>query len=177
MRKAAILYEDERGPVRDYPLHNLLLNVVSDIQGVQLGHFKDQVRAVPKRGDSKLMCACTEEVPKMPEPHILAIFDADKLHRLLNRPGDTPRQALLEELRGRCPDPRLQVFLLEENTESLILAAATCLGDPTPSRKSKTSRDSIFAKAAWWRLPEVRKCIVDSVPSFGAIAEALASLV
>ncbi|MCA9685333.1 MAG: hypothetical protein KC457_24350 [Myxococcales bacterium] len=103
----------------------------------------------------------------------MAIFDADKLHRLLNLSGDTPREELLGALRGRCEDPRLIILLLEENTESLLVAAATCQNKEAPARKSKTSRDALLASAAWAERA-VRDCIREALPSFAKIVDELA---
>ena len=158
----AILYEDERGGVRDFPLHTVV-NTVADLAA----------RSPAKT--PHLLRACEKEVPRMPHRVIVAIFDADKLHRLLRRSGDTSRDELLAELRGRCSDPRLRILLLEDNTESLVAAAATCLGREAPERKSKTSRDTLLSAAAW-AAQSVRACVRAAVPSFATITDEICVL-
>jgi hypothetical protein len=169
----AILYEDERGGVRDFPLHTLVVNSVADRLGLQPAQLKHRFEDIPKKGDSKLLKACETEAPRMLHRVIVAIFDADKLHRLLKQPRDTSREELLQQLRARCSDPRLVILLLEDNVESLVSAAATCLGRDVPDQKSNTSRDKVLAAAAW-AADTVRTCIREALPSFAHITEELA---
>jgi hypothetical protein len=169
--KVAILYEDEHGAVRGFPLHTLVSACVADTLGCHTDEIAPLLRAVPKKGDSKLLTACKDEVPRMREPNVFALFDADGLHRLLKLPGNTSPRDQLAALCSQLPDPRLRVFLLDRNTETLVAAAADCLGDDQPPSKNTLIRDKLFGKAAWGSRAS-RDCIRDKVPSFdGFIAE------
>jgi hypothetical protein len=103
MTRIAILYEDERGSVKDYPLHTLVCACVADRSNQTIADVQPLIRAVPKKGDSKLFEACREEVERMRETTIFALFDADGLHRLLGKSGDTPLLELRTALESQLP--------------------------------------------------------------------------
>jgi hypothetical protein len=62
--KIAILYEDQRGPVRDYPLHTLVCACIADRSDRPITEIQSLLRAIPKKGNSKLLEACREEINK-----------------------------------------------------------------------------------------------------------------
>jgi len=174
----AILYEDERGQVRDYPLHTLVVACVADALGLGSEVVSPLLRAVPKKGDSKLLKACKDEPPRMRELNVFALFDADKLHRLLKVPKDMPLPKQLAELQAQLLDPtRPRVFLLERNTETLVDAAADCLARPRPEAKSTLDRDKLLASAAWDLSRASRDCIRTHVPSFADFLDELTPLI
>lgn len=171
--KIAILYEDERGPVKHYPLHMLVCACVADRASRPIDEVKGWLRAVPKKGDSKLLDACCEEVERMREGIVFALFDADGgLPRLLRKPGNTPLVELRAELESRFPTGRPRIHLLERNTETVVEAAADCLGRARPETKNKLDRDNLLASAAW-DSHEIRRCIRERVPSFASFVDAV----
>ena len=176
----AVLYEDSRGKVhKQFPLHKLLENTARDFAGLEQD-YSPLADDIPKNGDSKLLHACKLEVPLMKHRHKMAIFDADKLHRLLGEPGNVPRAQLLETLQRQVLEAhnlenfQLRIFLLEDNVESLIAAAARRMKMDVPP-KDIIERYRILRKAAWDR--ETRDMLARDVPSFGVIAKHLASLI
>lgn len=168
----AILYEDERGSVRDYPLHTLVCACVADRSDRSIAEIQPLLRAVPKKGDSKLLEACRQEVERMREATIFALFDADGLPRLLGKPGDTPLPELRAALRSLLPEGRLQIFVLERKTETVVEAAADCLERPRPQTKNKIDRDKLLSIGAWGSR-EARTCIRERVPSFASFVDAV----
>jgi hypothetical protein len=173
--RVAVLYEDERNTqIRDYPMHRLVCMTLADMLGVDHRDVEEQFHGSPVKGNGNLKRAC-ESVSNTRDRSVVIIIDSDKLARLLDLPKTTARAAQLAELARRYPDSRLQVLLLERNTESLIDAAAKCLGRETPERKNKLVRDQMLASAAW-AAATVRTCIHDSMPSFAEIIKALMPL-
>lgn len=172
MTLIAILYEDERGPVKDYPLHTLVCACIADRSNRPIADVQASLRAVPKKGDSKLLEACRQEVERMRETTIFALFDADGLPKLLGQPGDTPLSELRAALLSRLPEGRPRIYVLERKTETIVEATADCLARPRPQTKNKVERDKLLASGAW-ASREVRACIRERVPSFAAFVEAV----
>lgn len=172
--RVAVLYEDERNTeIKRYPMHRLVCTTIADQLGVDFRDVEEQFHGMPKKGNGNLKRAC-ESVSKMRDRSIIVIIDSDKLANLLGLAKTTTPAALRAALAHRYPDGRLQVLLLEEATESLVDAAAKCLGRPTPP-KGKLDRDKVLDAAA--AAPAaVRSCIRDSMPSFAAIIDALVPL-
>lgn len=177
-QRIAVLYEDARAMAKGFALHDLLVACVADLHGLseygpERQALGQRLRAVPKKGSHKLLTACVKQVPDMPEAVVFALFDADKLHRLLLPSGNPGLPALEVELRKRCPDPKLRVHVLVENTESVVDAAALALGVPVPPQKSHLSREGLLQRAAWREPAQIRRAIIDAVPSFAALVEAV----
>lgn len=176
MTKLAILYEDSRAASsRGYPLHTLVCACLADALGQPIGDIESISRAIPKGGDSKLLAACRNEVPNMREPIIVALFDADKLHRLLSLPGDTPQSKLHETLDANIGSDRVATYLLDRSTKTLVDATADCLARERPA-KDQLARDKLLASAAWGERAQ-RDCIRDRVASFAHFIEQLAERV
>jgi hypothetical protein len=171
--KLAIFYEDSRmaGSSR-YPLHELVCACLADALDQPYDAIKAIGRAIPKNGDSKLLKACQIEVPNMREPMIVALFDADKMHQLLRQPGNTELETLHEQLDAKIAQPRVETFLVEKNTESIVAAAADCRDQPRPG-KNHLQRDKLLESAVW-DSREQRDCIRRKVPSFARFIDALA---
>jgi hypothetical protein len=173
MTTIAILYEDERGSVKDYPLHTLVCACIADRSNRPIADVQGSLRAVPKKGDSKLLEACRQEVERMRETTIFALFDADGLARLLRKPGDTPLPELHGALASSFPEGRPRIYVLERKTETVVEATADCLERPRPQTKNKIERDKLLAIGAWGSR-EARACIRERVPSFAAFVDAVA---
>lgn len=174
-RPIPIFYEDDWGAVKEFGLHELLVSSIADAKKVDYWTLRPRFEAIPKKGDSRLLAACRDDVPDMPDEQIFALFDGDKLHKLLYDSGRPEADEMLEELKRRCPDERLEIFLIFENTESVVNAAADCLREARPA-KNKLLRDRLLLKIA--RLPsqDGRDCVRSKVPSFDECVKAIASV-
>jgi hypothetical protein len=173
LRAVPILYEDERSDIKQFGLHELIVSCIADERGQDWWELREHFDAVPLKGDSKLLAAC-QDVSEMPDSLIFAIFDSDKLHHRLFESGKPTHDDLFAELRRRCPDPRLNVFLLDQNTETVVDAAADCLGVPRPD-KDKLFRDRILNRVATGAR-QIRDCIREAVPSFDHCVRQIAAL-
>lgn len=176
--RIAIFYEDELvAGSKLFPLHLLVVACIADDLEFALKDIEPFLKAYPMKCDSKLLTACKSEPHRMREHHILALFDADQLHRLLGLRGDTPRPTLTSALQSQIPDPRVRVFLLDRNTETLVDATADCLGRERPGIKDKLNRDDFLARAAWDHSRASRDCIREKVPTFASFVDAVIPLV
>lgn len=173
--QVAVLYEDERNTqIKGYPMHRLVCMTIADQLGVDYRDVEEQFHGRPMKGNGNLKRAC-EAISNTRDRAVIVIIDSDKLAGLLKLPKSTAHATLRAELARCYPDPRLQVLLLERNTESLVDAAAKCLGREPPERKNKLVRDQMLDSAAF-AAATVRTCIRDSMPSFAAIISALTPL-
>lgn len=144
-RRIPIFYEDDRGSVKGFGLHELLVACIADHLDQDQTVLRERFEAIPKKGDSKLGSS---------------------------RPS---HDELLAELRRRCPDERLHMYLLVSNTETVVNAVADCLKQPRPD-KDKLLRDQLLSRAAWSPTRELRDCVRRAVPSFEQCVCAIASL-
>lgn len=167
-------YEDEWGATNQFGLHELIVSCIADETDQDRWILRNRFKAYPKKSDSKLLAFCRDGVVKWPHPLLFAVFDADKLHKLLYPSGRPASEALHAELCRRCPDPRLHILLLEHNTETVVDAAAQCLGD-TPPEKDKLFRDRILNRVANGT-PQLRDCVRRAVPSFDRCVSRIAEL-
>jgi hypothetical protein len=174
VRPVRVYYEDSWGEAKQFGLHELLVACVADILDIAPWELKHEYEAWPTNGNAKLLAVCRDQVPRMPDPIVIAVFDADKLHKLLFASGRPPEADIIVELRRRCPDPRLHIFLLTQNTETVVDAATDCLGIERVE-KDPISRDRQLNLAAGIR--SVRDCIISVVPSLAACVAAIARLV
>ncbi|PRP95066.1 hypothetical protein [Enhygromyxa salina] len=173
-RSIPIFYEDDRGPVKEFGLHELIVACVADEWRQDWWALRDRFDAIPLKGAAKLLRACEHDVPVMPDALCFAVFDADKLHRLLFPSGRPSSDELLAELRRRCSDPRLVMFLLDKNTETVVDAVADCLGEPRPAKR-KLYRDRFLNRAARG-LRQHRECVRAAVPTLDACVREIAAL-
>jgi hypothetical protein len=173
-RPIPIFYEDSWGAAKEFGLHELIVSCVADLQNKDWWELKGRMEAVPMNGVNNLLAACRDDVPDMRDRVIFAVFDSDKLHRHLFESGRPSESELLAELRGHCPDERLHMFLLVRNTESVVNAAAECLGDVAPN-KDPLLRDRLLMRTATGPR-QGRDCTRAAVPSFDACVQRIAEL-
>jgi hypothetical protein len=169
-----IFYEDEWGATSQFGLHELIVSCVADETNQDRWLLRDRFKAHPKKSDSKLLASCRDEIVRWPHPLLFAIFDSDKLHKLLYSSGRPSLDELHAELRRRCPDPRLHVFLLEQNTETVVNATADCVGVPPPD-KNKLARDRLLNRVASGPRQQ-RDCVRKAVASFDHCVRRIAAL-
>jgi hypothetical protein len=139
-RAIPIFYEDDRGGVKEFGPHELLVACIADTCGQDWWAIRARFEPIPKKGDANLLKACRDDVPDMPDSLIFALFDADKLHRRLFESSRPSVEELLAELRCRCPDDRLHMFLLRSTS---VFGGSRS----SPARRSRSASTQPKAKA------------------------------
>lgn len=167
-----IFYEDEWG-LNQFGLHEVIVSCIADLTDLDRFVLRKCFSPNPKKGAGKLLAFCSVGVERWPHRLSFAIFDADKLHKVLFPSGRPSTDELHAELRRRCPD-QLHPFLLEDNTETVVHAAARCLSEPAPE-KSKLMRDRMLNRVASGPL-QIRECIRAAVPSLDHCVRKIAEL-
>lgn len=183
---AIILYEDERGPTKEFGLHNLVMACVADELDLDLYRVKEHADPRPMKGVNKLLQACWRDVRKMAArgQRVIALIDDDRIRD--NLPGMDARRTdeeVIREIRKRSDAPeQLDVILLHKNVESVIEAARDCdrtISSDTVARaldKNLIQRDRIFHNVAR-STRDVRNCIRSKIPAIERLVQRLVSLV
>src|SRR5262249_37973722 len=130
-----ILYEDQRGPTKDFGLHKLIEACIYDIVDGQRHLLVRALEGRQSKGDAKLLRVCREDIGDIsPKGYpVVAVFDNDRVRRLLGLAREAERALVIEKIKeGCCAPAQLFVFLLEENMESVVEAAGRC--DPSIAR-------------------------------------------
>jgi hypothetical protein len=175
-----ILYEDQRGPTKEFGLHKLIEACVFDIVDGQRHLLVRALAGRQSKGDAKLLRVCREDVGDIsPKGHpVVALFDNDRVRRLLAMPREAQGATVIEKIKAGCCAPaQLSVFLLEQNMESVVEAAGQC--DPSISRailgealrKNLAARDVVLREACKGDKQGVRDCILGRVPSLRPLIE------
>lgn len=187
MIPAVVLYEDQRGPTKEFGLHNLVASCVADRTGETVWAVKSGLPAIPKKGNGNLLKACREDEQLAASGRkIVAVFDGDEVRPLLRLPADACRTLVRERVEEGCPFAgQLVVVLLEDNLESVIEALRRCEGAAPESARAEAershgspeSRDRLLNALAYG--PErraVRDCVLREMPSHERLVTTLASL-
>jgi len=175
MTRYRVFYEDEAAAeIKGFGAHLLLCACVADRMGSKtLWDIQRILDGQPKKGDSKLLAACKRHAERDVDEVVFAVFDTDKLHirlQISKRPIDELRIAL----EAAISSPKVRPFLLERNLEDLVGASAGCLEPPSKiPPKRHNERDMVLRKAATSGR-SVRDCITHAIPSFAALADAVA---
>jgi hypothetical protein len=188
MRQVCVLYEDERAPQKGFGLHELAKACVRD-------HFEHQPRedidealkdCRPLGGDTKVLKKFREDVDTIAADGrpVVAVFDNDRIRRLLKLPAKATDARVIEELLKDTSSERLHVILLNRNMESVIKAAHEC--DPSIDKervdlaikqKDRLERDAILARLTGAQFRAVRDCIREKLPSFQELVDLLCELI
>lgn len=177
MTRYRVFYEDEAAAeIKGFGAHLLLCACVADRIGSKtVWDVQRILDGQPKKGDSKLLAACKRHAERDVDEVVFAVFDTDKLHLCLQiswRPIDELRIAL----EAAISSPKVRPFLLDRNLETLVEASAGCLEPPSKiPKKRHNERDMVLRKAAT-ASRSVRDCVTRGVPSFAALADAVASV-
>lgn len=184
---AVILYEDKRGPEKEFGLHALVLSCVADAMGVNMFTLKDKLDGRPMNGVTNVLQSCRSDVRRLGTrgQKVFAVIDDDRIRQHV--PGVDPRtseDAVIRAIKSSSDAPaQLEVFLLKKNTETVIEAAKHC-DDGLPDaavqqalRKNMAQRDRILNNVARAGNRAIRDCILDRVPVLGKLVEALLALV
>jgi hypothetical protein len=181
MSSIVVYYEDQAvgGAIQEFQPHNLVCGCVADRLGWSVFDVRDRLRGEPKKGRDKLLAACHRmAISPGWNVDVVAIYDADRVAAAVGLTRGTDDAVVLAELRRRAPSPRIHPFLLHERIETVVDAAAACLGwqPPPPLPKDIMLRDRVLKHAAFSRTRTPRDCVLDAVPSLRDIVEFLAAL-
>lgn len=145
--RLVILYEDSRGPLRRFPLHDLVVKSAADLVVLDVHELFRRVIAVPKRGVSKVL----DEVARCDRllanhARLLVWVDNDAIRRALSLARDCARGTVISTVKSRAPQsgggsrPKpLEVFLLDDNLEDLLSSVGEQL-EPALLVKAKAKR-------------------------------------
>ncbi len=167
-----VFYEDSReSSGGGFELHSVVLACVADL--LSMDDWRSLERAIganPKNGNSNVLGACRRDVPKMSAKHVAAVLDGDKLKDLLGADPAT-------EFRNRVPDLRVELFVIDRNTETLVRAlrdvGLISTSFDAAIDKDPMARDKVFAAAASGP-PSFRAALQTKVPSLKHLVDALA---
>lgn len=188
LRPLTLLYEDQRGAQNQFGLHELVKSCVHDLVGGERYLLEQALRDCrPLKSDTKVLLACREELPLIaPDGRVVvAVFDNDRVRRLLKLPTRATAEQVRAAIRSGCSAPeQLEIVLLIENMETVLRAAATCdagidpaLVDQAVRRKSPLARDAILNDIARAEKRAVRACVLMSMDSLREMVERVARLV
>ena len=182
-----ILYEDKRGPVREFGLHRFLTQCVFDVMN---GHFyaiSNMLQSHECNGDSKLLEKCRNEADLISSNRcpVIAVFDNDRIRRLLKLNSRASDQQVINAiLANKTNTTPVCVALLKENTESVLQAIANCWSGHNPEvmrkaieKKDRISRDIVFREVSKSQLQAVRICVLTANPSLKALVDGICNLV
>ncbi len=184
---ATILYEDQRGPTQGFGLHTFIVACVFDRVGGERWQLEKALDGRPLKGDSNLLGRIREDAPSIAADgrHIVAVFDDDKIRSLVKLAPTAEAAAVRLAILRDCklPPESMRVFLVEENTESVLEAIGACKADLSRDllaralRKKHIQRDAVFREAAVLRDRPVRDGVLTRVPSLCELVEHLTDLV
>lgn len=180
MSRIFVYYEDQAagGAIQEFQPHNLVCACVADRLGRSVFEVRAHLLGEPKKSDAKLLRACERVAAEASwSLDVVAIFDADRIAPRLGLPRGTADDVVLTELRRRAPSSRVHPFLLHDNLETVVDAAARCLNwkPPPPLPKDVNLRDIVLKKAAFAPIRAARDCVLNAVPSLAATVEFLAA--
>jgi hypothetical protein len=181
-----VFYEDQsaRGAITNFGPHRLLCSCVAD----RLGDLaesrqlqKDRIGLRPCRGVGDQVRAIVENATQLLEggTKIFALFDNDKIREQLGLLPNASSDQVTSELRARNVREEVRIYLLEQNTETLMQAALVCLHAHNLSvtvnlpAKKPLERDRILNGVADAQRA-IRDCVENRVPSFMTIVDAIA---
>lgn len=172
---AAVLYEDDGDPKRFGP-HALILACVSDVIGVDRHVLRRHFEPILAGGDANLRAACRDDLSELVDRWhaVVALFDDDKVRRLLRLPHQACKREVLERI---CADAASQeaflIVLLVRNMETLVREAGLLLGlAPEKLRKNTGVRDRVLHRAAAADR-RVRDALLDRIPSARRLVDLL----
>jgi hypothetical protein len=184
---AVILYEDDRGPEKQFGLHRLVLACVADDLRVDTFTLTGKLDGRPMKGVANVLKSCRSDVRRLgPKGQkVFALIDDDHVRDHL--PGIDPRadtETVSRMIKAQSDmAAQLEVILLKKNTETVIEAAKQC--DPQiPAeavaealRKHLAQRDRILNNVARNANRAVRDCIRGKVAALDQLVGALARIV
>jgi hypothetical protein len=185
-----VLYEDRRGPIPEFGLHRFITQCVHDAISGDHPEYHHVARCLKDhqcKNDAKLLAKCREHVDAISRTGcpVIAVFDNDRVRRLLGLPHDATDDIVRAEiLKGKADNVPLCIVLLKQNTESVLRAIANCSSGLDPEvlakaveRKDMNARDIVFREAAKAKAKTVRECVLQTNPSLKEMVDGLCYLV
>jgi hypothetical protein len=173
--RVTLLYEDSRGPTREFGLHDLVVAAVADATGRSAHDLRRALPALPLNGAAKLLRSCRQDVQDIAaDCHpVVAVLDGDKIRRLLGLPAAANEKSVEASIKEGCDCPqKLHVALLDRNLDAVVRAVVAHLGSRIGHDLARealannlTARDIVLQKAAYSSEPADRTRILDMVPS------------
>ncbi len=124
-RRVTILYEDQRGQKNNFGLHRLIVACVFDEVDGERHRLEKLLEERPLKGNTKVLKTIREDIGGIShDGHpVVALFDNDKVRRLIGLEKDAADEEVIEALVAECPESQrstLGIVLLKENTETVI---------------------------------------------------------
>ena len=174
-RPVIVLFEDSRSPAAKTALDDLLISCVADTLDVEDRQALRRCLEVRLcKGNHNLLddCRHVDDIARRGEL-VVAVFDDDKVRRLLSLPARAPQNQVEAAIKKGCPNPAgLEVVLLDKNMETLLRAARDCHVQATDEiwtsaiqRKRLNARDQILKKLAFGART-FRDCVRKRLRSF-----------
>jgi|SRR5215510_8095783 len=145
--RLVILYEDSRGPLQRFPLHDLVVKSAADLARLDVHELFQRVVKVPKRGVNKVLdevVRCDRLLAR--HARLLIWVDNDGIRRALSLARDCARETVISAIKARAPQsgdgsrPKpLEVFLLDDNLEDLLSSIGDQL-EPALLAKARAKR-------------------------------------
>lgn len=157
---AVVLYENHRDQAKNFGLHELVLSCIHDRLGEHAGsryELREIIVGIPRHGNAKLRKSCQKDLTRIARggEQVVAVYDDDRVRRLLGLPADVPGADVVQKLKDECPLPEvLTVILLRRNLETVLRAAGRCarIDDESLQEalgKNLEARDAILNRVAW----------------------------
>jgi hypothetical protein len=146
--KIILLYEDKlsrdaRSPSGYIP-HQFLIHCVADRLQVDPWELLDRIRGMPLNGVGNLKGAMFEPGRfNSSGQNLVFVADADVVHEHFGVPYEPPASLCKTILAGLPDRTGIELFLLVDNLETVVSAAAQSLGRLTPV-KEHTERDRVL---------------------------------
>lgn len=180
--RIVILYEDS-GYKGEFGLHRFVLTCLHDQihERFSTWKLKKLVEGIPKKGDSKLLAACQHDLERMASrgQPVFAVFDGDKIRRLLGLESDACVPSIVDRFREQCGGlaPRLNV--IHDNTETILHLIVDEMRGEIPERlidrainKKKTQdRDRIFERVSKRSARRIRSAVLEKCPSLKRLVD------
>jgi hypothetical protein len=180
---ARVLYEDKRGPVKEFGLHAFVLACVADRVGGDRWKLRKLVDGNPRNGVGKLIASCREEAADLcpSGERLFALVDEDRICDHVNVAKSDCRRLVAEAIKeGSTAPDKVDVVLLRQNLETVLAAIGEGgVGDPKEAIQTKdhTLRDQLLHRAAAAQDRGSRDCILEKVQSLERLVERITLVV
>jgi len=173
-----IFYEDSVRPKshpRDFGFHRFVMTCIFDRIDQDRPDLENACTCNPRNGSSEILKSIRNDIEYISRDgrNVVAVFDHDKVTKLLKIDKETRDDVIIEKIKGECPLPdKLHVFLIRENLESVIENIERCdqsnLIDRKTIRLAKEKhldeRDLVFKKASsLGGSKAIRDCVLEKM--------------
>jgi hypothetical protein len=168
MRRLVILYEDSRGPLQRFPLHDLVVKSAADLVPLEVHELFRRVVVVPKNEVQNVLADVARGDRYFGTgTRVLVWVDNDQIRRALELAPRCSRETVIAAIKARAPEVRdgsrpkpVEVFLLDDNLEDLLSSISAQLDT------------ALLAKARAKRL-DARDALLDDIGRHRRLREVL----